>query len=659
MRSSARPELTFRPEIEGLRAVAALLVASYHVWLGRVSGGVDVFFVVSGYLVTRSLLGQQERDGRLDLGGFWKRLLRRLLPASFFVLLAVTLGTLLLLPRVLWLDTSQQVLASALYVENWLLALNSVDYLARNALQSPVQHFWALSVQGQFYLAWPLTIAVLLMAARPRKIGSRQLLAAAILLLLASSFAYSVIITASDQRWAYFDSLARLWEFAIGALLAITAFRPVLPPAIAALLGWLALAAIVSCGAVIRGAQSFPGYAALWPTMAAAVILLLGSSGGRYGVHRLLASKPLVAIGGISYAIYLWHWVLLIFFLRITFAREATAGEGLLILIATLALSLVTVRLIETPIRSGRVLAGSTATAAGAFALLLFGGLCFSITAAHSDRSILTARVDMLTHPGAIARLPGFSDPVPADVPILPQPIYARADDGREDRGECAGAIKGQAPFACRVGSGRPARIIAIAGASHAGQYMPALARLARERGWAAVDFTVPGCGWRAGRGSGPCEGTSERVTREVMALRPDLVVTTSNTKGGQEVPPSWAALWQFVTDMGIPILAIRDNPIFAFDVPFCVEHHGAQSSACSVRRAEEFGGTSPEASFGQGNERIHFLDLTDFFCDSEICPAVIGNILVYRDDDHITATYARTLAPMIGARIDGIFESR
>jgi peptidoglycan/LPS O-acetylase OafA/YrhL len=166
----------FRPEIEGLRAVAALLVMTYHLWFDRVSGGVDVFFVISGYLVTQSLLRQAERDGKLDVTGFWRRLVRRLAPASFLILFLAAIGCVLLLPMVRWADTAQQIVASALYVENWLLAFNAVDYLARDTPQSPVQHFWALSIQGQFYFFWPLLIAGMLAAARAsgRQPGSRH-----------------------------------------------------------------------------------------------------------------------------------------------------------------------------------------------------------------------------------------------------------------------------------------------------------------------------------------------------------------------------------------------------------------------------------------------------------------------------------------------------
>jgi peptidoglycan/LPS O-acetylase OafA/YrhL len=289
----------FRPDIEGLRAVAALLVASYHIWSGRVSGGVDVFFVVSGYLVTRSLAAEAGREGRIDLAAFQARLVRRLAPAAITVLVAVTLGCLLFLPRVLWLDTAQHVLASALHVENWLLAWTAVDYLARDALQSPVQHFWALSVQGQFYLLWPLLIAAGLGLARARTVEARRWLPSAILAILVASFVYSLVMTARNQPLAYFDSGARLWEFCLGALLAAVTL-PALPAALAAFLGWAALAAIFSCGFVFRAAESFPGLPALWPTLAAAVILVVGPGGGRHGVHRFLASRPLVAIGRIS-----------------------------------------------------------------------------------------------------------------------------------------------------------------------------------------------------------------------------------------------------------------------------------------------------------------------------------------------------------------------
>src|SRR5882757_2351370 len=273
----------FRPEIEGLRAVAAILVAVFHIWLGRVSGGVDVFFVVSGFLITTALLGHIDRFQKVDFALFWGRLIKRLIPVAYVVLCAVVLASMFLMPKSHWKDTIEQVAAAALYLENWTLAYRSVDYLARHSAVSPVQHFWALSVQGQFYIVWPMLIAAVALAARRGKVAFRSLLSGVLVAIFAASLAFSVYVTAKNQPFAYFNTLARVWEFSLGALLAIAIPQLRISAALRILMGWVGLLAILSCGILLQVSRVFPGYAALWPTLAAISIIVAGTTGSRFG----------------------------------------------------------------------------------------------------------------------------------------------------------------------------------------------------------------------------------------------------------------------------------------------------------------------------------------------------------------------------------------
>lgn len=305
----------YRPEIEGLRAVASLLVASFHIWLGRVSGGVDVFFVVAGFLTTLTLVGQVRRYGRVRPVSFLTRLASRLFPAAAVVLVAVAaLAPLLLRPSQL-LQTFTEVLASTFYVENIALARAGVDYLAQDDFHSPVQNFWAMSVQGQFYLIWlALVLVATLVAVLLR---TRALLPRILLLLVAAltvlSFAFSVVLVGIDQPTAYYSTLARSWEFGLGSLAALLLPGRTLPAALRAVAGWLGLIGVVSCGLLLQVSTAFPGAAALWPTLSAVLVLVAGTGPApRYGVARLLALRPLVWLGGISYGLYLWHWPLLV-----------------------------------------------------------------------------------------------------------------------------------------------------------------------------------------------------------------------------------------------------------------------------------------------------------------------------------------------------------
>ncbi len=644
----------FRPEVEGLRAVAALLVAAYHVWLGRVSGGVDVFFVISGYLITDSLLRQAERDGRLDIGAFWMRLVRRLAPGAFLVLAAVTLGSALILPQVRWFETASEILAAALYVENWRLALNAVDYLARETPPSPVQHYWALSVQAQFYLLWPFLAIVAFALSRRLGTDRRRVLATVIGAVLSASLAYSILITGHDQPWAYFDSFARLWEFCLGALLAAIAVKRV-PQLTAAIAGWAALAAIISCGLIFRAADSFPGLAALWPTIAAAVLLTVGSAGGRNGVHVLLASRPMVALGGVSYHLYLWHWPILIFWLADRDVAVPTDFEGMLIIAAAVALAFLTTRL-ELPLRRRRIGSDRALLASVGIAVLVVVALHAFVGNSVSREG---ASVGTRNYPGAAARAPGAETASLPDVPLLPTPIGARRDVPRLYDEDCYQKLGEAELTSCDYGTQvEPAAVIVLVGGSHSAHYLPAFEALAGERRWKIVTLTKSACRWDAepvDYKDQACIVWNRRVTQRIIELKPALVVTTANVAGNSDVPRGFIVQWKQVAAAGIPILAIRDNPTFPFDVPECVERHGAKAAECSVARSAVLSEASPEATLSDPLAGVTFADLSRYFCDDVSCPPAYGNVLIYRDRGHLTASYARTLAPFLGERIDKI----
>ncbi|WP_415654155.1 acyltransferase family protein, partial [Saccharomonospora xinjiangensis] len=243
--SSVRQQRKFRPELQGLRALAAGLVVVYHVWLGRVSGGVDVFFFVSGFLITGQLFRASVR-GRIEFRPFWGRMFKRLFPAALTVIVVSAGVALLWLPEHRWIQTAKEVLASALYYENWQLAADSTDYLAQHSGASIMQHFWSLSIQGQFYLVWPLLIALLMLLARPFGWNLRITLLTVLSSLFAGSLAYSVWLTEVNQPFAYFNSLTRVWEFALGGLLALTIDRVVLPRWLAVVAGWLGVVGLAS-----------------------------------------------------------------------------------------------------------------------------------------------------------------------------------------------------------------------------------------------------------------------------------------------------------------------------------------------------------------------------------------------------------------------------
>jgi peptidoglycan/LPS O-acetylase OafA/YrhL len=647
----------YRLDIQGLRAIAALLVAVYHIWLGRVSGGVDVFFVVTGFLITSRLLRQAERDGSIDAARFWNGLARRLLPMAMLVLLAVALASVLWLPRPLWDETIQQVVASAFYLENWQLAFDAVDYLAQGQAASPVQHYWALSIQGQFYLIWPFAAAAGLGLGawlRTRHKAGLLLVFAAIFV---CSLAFSIYATRHYQTFTYFNTLARLWEFSIGALLAVIP-RFELRRETRVAMGWLGLAGILACGLIFQVSRVFPGYAALWPTGCAVLIMLAGPSGSRFGADRFLSLKPLTYLGGISYGVYLWHWPLLVFYRWFTHHDTMQLGEGLAVLGGSIVLADLSTRLIsKLPIASSEGISKPrlvSFVAAGVSPVLLVG---LAWGGYYLEQRKDDARPISLTHPdypGARARDPGFRYAGQANVPLYPGMLAVQHDVPQIYKDGCNRPDPEWQRLHCIYGERSASRTIALVGGSHSAHWLPALDILGQKHGWRVVVYLKSNCVFSEAEGRVALDKWCQDWNRRTMALfrqdPPEVIFTTSTRGSGAEehVPEGFLQRWSQLQTLGIKVVAIRDTPWMGFWVPECLEMRGHNSMQCAQSREKVFAPTDPVKRLTDRPPNVHFIDLSQYFCDEQHCPPAIGNVIVYCDDSHITATYSRSLAPML-----------
>ncbi|TQS75943.1 acyltransferase [Ornithinibacillus gellani] len=648
------PKKRFRTEIEGLRAVAALLVAIYHIWMGTVSGGVDVFFVVSGFLITTSLLSRFERNHAVDFFGFILRLAKRLFPIGFLVLFVITVANMLWLPHIQWEHSVKEAFASALYFENWQLATNAIDYLAQHNEASPYQHYWAMSVQGQFYLLWPLLLALaILLAKYIFKRSVRQTFLYVIIGASVLSFGYSIYITAVNQPWAYFDTFARVWEFGVGGIAALLLSQVKLGKAPSFLLGWIGLFAIVSCGIIFQVSSVFPGYAAMWPILSAICIIVAGNHGGKFGVHSFLGAKPLVKLGSISYGLYLWHWPVLIFYLIFTGKENVPILDGILLILLSILLAFVSTRLIEKPIR-GRDFSPANWKSWGTIATLLIPVL---LTAGiwngmvEKSNAELAVSLPQDTYPGAMAFAMGQGEEAyTGEVPIMPSPLQSRSDlpkiydDGCHQRAGDADVIE------CEYGvTDQPAYTIALVGGSHSAHWLPALEAIAAKENIHILSYTKSGCRFSTSEDAEEdCQEWNQNLLDILVKQKLDLVFTTATLPNNKYVPEDYVAQWQILDDAGIDVFAIRDTPWFSFDIAACVDEYGPNASKCSVPREEVIPVENPWEELEQPPKNVTYLDLTDYFCGETECKPVVGNMLIYRDHSHITATYAETLAPML-----------
>ncbi|MEV2275216.1 acyltransferase family protein [Nocardiopsis sp. NPDC049922] len=662
-RSTVRTGAGFRPEIEGLRAVAVVLVAVYHVWFGRVSGGVDVFLLLTGFLITGSLVRSLERDGRVAFVAFWSRLAGRLTPAALTVLAGTLVATFLWLPGSRWSDILREVRAAALYHENWALAAASVDYLAREAAPSPVQHFWSLSIQGQFYVVWPLLLALTALVAARVRLPLRTALLTVVATVFAVSLGYSVWITGTNQAWAYFDSGARAWELALGAVLALVVTRVRLPVAVRVPMGWTGLAVLVACGAVLPVATLFPGYVALVPTGAAVLVILAGTTGSPFGADRLLTWRPLVRLGSLSYAFYLWHWPVLVCYLHLTDRGLADLAGGSLVLALSLVLAWLTSRLVED---GARRLTRAPRRATPAWSLGVAAAFLVPVLAVSASWSAHIAREQRVRAEQAAeevsepARYPGalvLSDersvhPVP-NLPVLPDPADARADLSSHHTDGCHVGLTSTELVVCERGPADAERTLAIVGASRTAHWYPAVATAAARQGWRLVSFTKSGCQFSAdvpmrdGAVFTECQEWDALAMEELERLRPDAVLTSSTraAPGNERVPPGFVERWRRLEELGIDVVGLRDLPRRDYAGAECVESRplGECTSPASYSQA-----AADPAARTDLPDNVRVFDLTAYVCPEGACDAVVGNMLVFWDRTHMTATYSRTLAPMM-----------
>ncbi len=660
---------TRRPEIDGLRAVAVALVVVYHVTTGRVSGGVDVFLALSGFFLVHSLVGQVERSGRVRPLTSITRTLSRLVPPAVLVLAGTVAASALVLPETRWRELAGHLLASATFTENRRLVTESVDYAASNAIASPMQQFWSLSIQVQVLLAAPVVVAAggLLLRGRQRRFARRAAVLA-VAAVTGASFAWSVVATRADQQVAYFSTLPRLWELGAGALLALTlgGVRPGRRTGV--LLGWGAIVALVACGAVLDGAHTFPGWQATWPVACALALLFVADSGGRHGVHRLLGLRSLRWLGTRSYALYLWHWPVLVLYLVHTGREYPSIKGATAVVLLSLALAEVTYRLVEQPaaerLRGRPPVRVLSLVAAGMVPLLALG----AGTTVWLDREAarVAAATDDPDYPGAVA----LSSPVVATggisgVEPLPSLSVIRDDHpfmpgaGCTVEDDLPDAVPTQTEL-CFLGSDDRERRIVIVGDSHAAHWLSPLADLAERHRWQLVSLIRAGCSlstqsefFEEGTpGHEGCVAWQSRLVERIVSLEPDLVVTVgTRTAYGTDpeiLPPGFLGAWQQLSDAGLPVIAMRDSPRHLHDVPDCVAERGGATDRCGTPRSWVYSDDLLEAADAVLPPGVSLMDTSSLFCTDDLCPALVGNTWVYRDDGHVTGTYMRTVRPLM-----------
>ena len=652
-----------RADIDGLRALAILLVVVYHVWLGRVSGGVDVFLMVSAFFLTGSFV-RRVQDGRpLQLGSFWLRRFRRLLPAAAVTIVGILAVAFLAFPQTEWPRVWREAWSSLFYVENWTLAFSEVDYYARaSETPSPFQHFWSLSVQGQVFILWPIIIGAVWFILRTRRDLIVPALAVVFGAVFVVSLGFSIIETARAQDFAYFDTRTRLWEFAAGSLIALALPYLRIPARSAAVLGWAGILGIVLCGIVIDVQGGFPGYLALWPVVCTALVIVAGRDRPRGGPTTFLASRPLRYVSRDAYALYLVHWPVLVIWMVLSGRSEPGILAGLGIVTVSLVLARLLSRIVEQPIREAKVLDRSRSLGAGVLAIAVLVvavplGM-WQITIAQRTSAVQAS--DTHGYPGA-AQIDSPIDLAGVDLPLIPDPTALDAEWvylGRECTGDLV-AVEAPLDGTCtqteRAAESGTRRVL-VMGDSHAQQLMSPLRASAEAQDWELVALLKGGCSIAIGAPSTSTTGTSCDEWRAAaidyaLRVQPDavyLVVTRASPASPEVLVEGIDDIASVLIDRGIQVIAVRDNPRFDFDMYECIL---SESDSCDVANIG-FADESEIEAFAE-RDGIVAVDFRPWICPDSVCSGAIGNIAVYIDDNHLSDAYGRTLAPMLQTMMD------
>jgi peptidoglycan/LPS O-acetylase OafA/YrhL len=659
----------FRPDVEGLRAVAVLLVVAFHAGIGVVGGGfvgVDVFFVISGFLITALLVDEHRRTGAVSLTAFYARRIRRLLPLGTLVLVATTLVSLMALPAIDRPAIADDATSAALWWANWHFAGQATDYMSDVDL-SPVLHYWSLSVEEQFYVVWPLLI---LLVTRGRKLSwrvRRARLTAALLALCAGSFLLSALTTKHSGPWAYFGLHTRAWELAAGGLLALAV--PALSRvsrSTAAAAGWVGLAAVVGSAVLLSRDTAFPGTAAAWPVVGTVLLLAAGARSSE-GASALLARPWMTYVGRISYGWYLWHWPCLVLAKAIWGNPDADpdlgqkAGPGgfviLCAVLVSFGLAAATYRLVEQPVRESRTLALSRPLTFGLGAALL-------VTAVGGSQALLNPSTPVSVASG------------------LQTPAEAKADTGTPDKCFVDFAATKADPT-CRFGDKRGRRVVVLLGDSHAAHWVPAMEQIAKERHWQLWFWAKPACAFADvrqfttiyKREFTECATWRANVMKRVADLpRVDTVVVGRNysylrtlldEKGKTPTPDAASELWeqgaarsfQQLSASAKEVVMLRDVPRPGGDVPNCLSRNSSAPDKCSFPKKghtdlDKAMFTAEQRAL-PSNGRIHYIDMSSAICPADPCSVISPDgAVVFRDLHHLTGRFSRELAPVLEKKV-------
>lgn len=672
--AASSPKPGFRPDIQGLRAIAVMLVLLYHSGVSALSGGfvgVDVFFVISGFLITTHLLESLAREGRIRFGAFYAKRARRILPAALLVAALTVIAAWIWMSPLLMPEVLRDAAATALYVPNLVFAQDGTDYLAETT-PSVFQHYWSLGIEEQFYLFWPLLLAAGFWLCRRSE--RRMLVLTAVV--TAASFLACVLLMGVSQPWTFFSLPTRAWELGVGALVAF-ALRAGARSGARWLrdlrTGWLAWAGLAGLAAValtFDAGTPFPGWTAALPVLATAALIIGGAAPGRQNATRLLGLRPMQFVGAISYSLYLVHWPLQVIPQAAVFVEEplplaARLGLGAL----AVPLAWLLHRYVERPVIRWPALRTRPAWATGAVA----AAASLAVVATSAGVSQIVPQQEVSSERTAAPEQqeldPAGTDFVPAN--LSPALDAVAADNPSVYDEGCHRDEENSDPSGCRIGEEAEAPLMFLLGDSHAASWFPALEQLASEGKIRLDSNTKNSClpleteqqfldrpydscaQWR--------QGVLERIDEE----QPDLVILAGFTnrerilpQEGADVDTQWhdglAATLEKID--GPEVAVMRDVPTQQKAPNHCLAKNPEAADRCATPRTAAFDEpliTAEAGAVADSGTDATYVDLTRYFCNDRTCPEIIGDTVVFRDHHHLTQTFSRQLSEPLWQQLE------
>ncbi|MGC4192520.1 MAG: acyltransferase family protein [Thermomicrobiales bacterium] len=664
---------SFRPDIEGLRAIAVVLVLLEHAGVHLVSGGyigVDVFFVLSGFLITGLLLKEIERNGRVSLVAFYARRARRLLPASTLVLVATVIASFVWIRGERADRIADDAIWSSLFAANIRFIVEGTDYMNAELPASPLQHFWSLAVEEQFYAAWPLLM--MLVAWSFRRVSLRLRLSVALVAIIGASLAWSVYETGANGTAAYFSPFTRAHELAIGALLAVASpWLARVPGRIGAGLAWAGLILVLVPAVVFGSTTSFPGALAMIPVLGSALVVGGGVHGDPNGPISVLRLAPFQTVGRLSYSLYLWHWPILVIAAAWAGSDLALPANLVLCLLA-LGLAQITYVLVENPVRNAAVLKRAAPITSLSVGVVL---IVFSLGISNLALALQATQGERVSEDATLQQLPLEHEvlaAVAAGVDVTDWPVQPPRISNIAYSKACNVSRSDTSGPACVFGDPEGKTTAVIYGDSQAAMWVPALDLIGKQEGIRFHAVTKPGCapvGLRTysyilKREYTECNEYRTWAMDKIEEIQPDVVLMTGAFRGlplavnGEPVTDGVSEAWMdglsstvdqlelvsgrvvvigempYPNDPGIDCLSAHPGDVGACDTPI-EDAVDAEHNRMQRQTAEAAGAT--------------YIDVTPWYCTDAVCPAVIGGLTVHRDRNHTGENYVVYLAQVLG----------